>query len=76
MSIAKRGIPERLGGDLRWWVWHREDLCICEYAWFAGPFDSETEAEIFRDKKLVHPTSCPGCGQSTPSRSDYDIGQM
>jgi hypothetical protein len=76
MSMAKSGIPLNLGGRSWWWIWHREDLCICEYAWFAGPFDTQLESETFRDIKLVHPNSCPGCGQTTPSRTDYDIGQM
>ncbi len=72
---AKLEIPTKIGGNIRWWLWHNVVLCKCEYAWYAGPFDTEPDAEKFRDT-LVHPTSCPGCGIGTPDKGDYDIGQM
>ena len=58
----------------RWWLWHKE--CTREFAWFAGPFNSKPEAEKFRDEKLLNGPHCPGCGEPTPTKNDYDIGQM
>ncbi len=58
-------------GQNKWWVSHVE----CNTGWFAGPFNTQQEAEIYRDS-LISPDSCPGCGTATPDRSNYDISQM
>jgi len=75
--MAALNIPAMLGGQARWWVWHKENLCTNQtgYAWFAGPFNTEADAKRFRDK-LLSPLSCPGCGRGTPNAGDYNIGQM
>ena len=72
---AKLEIPDNLGGRQWWWVWHDINMCMCEYAWFSGPFDSEVIAIEFRDT-LIHPTSCPGCGVGTPNANDYHIEKI
>lgn len=58
-------------GEAQWWVWHN----TCTLSWFAGPFATDQAAHKFL-KPYIGTDSCPGCGQSTPQASDYNIAQM
>ena len=58
-------------GQNKWWVRHVK----CAVNWSAGPFETETDANNFRDT-LISPDSCPGCGKATPEAADYNISQM
>jgi hypothetical protein len=63
--------PSNPAGQNKWWVSHVN----CMTGFTAGPFDTQADAERFRDS-LVSPDSCPACGRPTPEATDYSIGQM